>query len=116
MELAIGKYSGKKRLIAGLSSPHDDPAHVSVNELTDKDLCSMAYVRLDDASEAICRKEKGALMSKMDISDAFKIKSIKCAQWPYFCVKWTGLYYVFVRLVFGCCSSPRIFETLPQAI
>ena len=114
--LAIGKYSGKKRLIVDLSSPHDDPTHVSVNELIDKDSCSMAYVRLDDAIKAICCKGKGALMSKMDISDAFKIMPIKGAQWPYFCVKWIGLYYVFVRLVFGCRSSPRIFDTLSQAI
>ena len=37
-------------------------------------------------------------------------------QWPYFCVKWNCLYYVFVRLVFGCRFSLRIFDTLSQAI
>ena len=103
--LAIGKYSGKKRLIVDLSSPHDDPLHASINELIDKEACSMTYVRLDDAIKAICQVGKGALMSKMDISDAFKIMSIKGSQWPYFCVKWNSLYYVFVRLVFGCRSS-----------
>ena len=104
--LAIGKYSGKKRLIVDLSSPHDDPLHISVNDLIDKESCSMAYVKIDDAIKAICLKGKGALMSKLDISDAFKIMPIRSSQWPYFCVKWNGLYYVFVRLVFGCRSSP----------
>ena len=33
-----------------------------------------------------------------------------------FCVRWKTKYYVFVRLVFGCRSSPRIFETLSQAV
>ena len=37
--LAIGKYSGKKRLIVDLSSPHSDPDNVSINELIDKESC-----------------------------------------------------------------------------
>ena len=41
--LAIGKYSGKKRLIVDLSSPNDNPDHVSINDLIDKDSCSMTY-------------------------------------------------------------------------
>ena len=111
--LAIGKYSGKKRLIVDLSSPHEDPNHVSINELIDKDSCSMTYVKIDDAIKSICQYGKGALF---DISDAFKNLPIKSSQWPYFCVKWNHQYYVFVRLTFGCRSSPRIFDTLSQAI
>lgn len=114
--LAIGKYSGKKRLIVDLSSPHDDPNHVSINELIDKDLCSMNYVKIDDAVESIRYYGKGAVLTKHDISDAFKKIPIKGSQWPYFCVKWHGLYYVFVRLVFGCRSSRRLFDCLFQAI
>ena len=114
--LAIGKYSGKKRLIVDLSSPHDNPDHVSINDLIDKDSCSMTYVKIDDAIKSICRHGKGALLTKFDICNAFKNCLIKSCQWPYFCVKWNNLYYVFVRLVFGCRSSPRIFDTLSQAI
>ena len=33
-----------------------------------------------------------------------------------FCVKWNSLYYFYVRLTFGCRSSPIIFDTLSQAI
>ena len=76
----------------------------------------MTYVRVDDAIKAICVKGKGALMSKADISDAFKIMPIRSSQWPYICVKWDGMYYVFVRLVFGCRSSPHVFDTLSQAV
>lgn len=114
--IAVGKYSGKKRLIVDLSSPHEDPSNVSVNELIDKDLCTLSYVKIDDAIKAICRCGKGALLSKMDIANAFKNLPIKPTQWPFFCVKWSGKYYVFVRLVFGCRSSPRIFDSLSQAI
>ena len=55
-------------------------------------------------------------MCKIDIADAFKQLGIMPAQWPFFCVKWKHLYYVFVRLVFGCRSSPRLFDTISQAI
>lgn len=114
--LATGKYSGKKRLIVDLSSPHDDSQHFSVNELIDKDSCSLTYVKIDDAIQSICQYGRGALMCKIDIADAFKQLPIKPSQWPYFCVRWDKLYYVFVRLTFGCRSSPCLFDTLSQAI
>lgn len=99
-----------------LSSPHEDPSNVSVNDLIDKDSCSLTYVKLDDAIRAICQYGKGALMCKVDISDAFRQLPIRPCQWLFFCVKWEAKYYVFVRLVLGCCSSPRIFDTLSRAI
>lgn len=82
--VAVGKYSGKKRLIVDLSSPHDDLQNVSMNELIDKDSCSLTYVRFDDAIKAICRCGKGALLTKYDIANAFKICPIRADQWPYF--------------------------------
>jgi hypothetical protein len=36
-----GKYSGKKRLIVDLSSPHDSEEHSSINNLIDKEQCSL---------------------------------------------------------------------------
>ena len=86
--LTIGKYSGKKRLIVDLSSPHDDPSHSSINGLIDKESCSLTYVKLDDAIKAIQHCGQGALLCKMDIADAFKQLPIKSSQWPLFCVKW----------------------------
>ena len=114
--LAVGKYSGKKRLIVDLSSPHDDPLNSSDNDLIDKDSCRLSYVRIDDAIKAIQHYGRNALLCKIDISNAFKIMPIKSNQWPYFCVKWKDKYYVYVRLVFGCRSSPKIFDTLSQAL
>ena len=67
--LATGKYSGKKRLIVDLSSPHDDPYNVSINDLIDKDTCSLSYVKIDDAIKAIQQHGKGALLCKVDISN-----------------------------------------------
>ena len=35
--VAIGKYSGKKRLILDLSAPHNNPQHPSLHELINKE-------------------------------------------------------------------------------
>ena len=114
--IAIGKYSGKKRLIIDLSSPHKSKLHSSINELIDKDQCTLSYVRIDDALNKICEFGKGAILCKFDIKDAFKHCPIRKDQWHLFLVRWNGMYYVMTRLAFGCRSSPRIFDNLAQAL
>jgi hypothetical protein len=37
-------------------------------------------------------------------------------QWPLFCLKWESFYYFYVRLSFGCRSSPKIFDKFSKAI
>ena len=113
--IAEGKYSRKKRLILDLSAPHNDH-DISINDLIDKDQCSMSYVKIDDAIRIINKCGKGSFLCKFDISDAFKIIPIKPSQWPLFCMKWESSYYFYVRLSFGCRSSPIIFDTLSKGI
>ena len=67
-----GKYSGKKRLIVDLSSPHDGEEHSSINNLIDTEQCSLSYVRIDDAISAIKDFGRFSILNKVDISDAFK--------------------------------------------
>lgn len=114
--IAEGKYSNKKRLILDLSSPHNDDEHSSINDLIDKNNCSMSYVKIDDAIDIILRLGRNSWLCKYDISDAFKICPISPSQWPLFCIKWCEMYYFFVRLTFGCRSSPKIFDHVSQAI
>ena len=114
--VAIGKYSGKKRLIVDLSSPRDDPLHTSINELIDKDDFSLSYVRLDDALQAIKRAGRGAWLNKTDIVDAFKLMPVRPHLWPFYSVKWRDKYYCFCRLAFGSRSSPKLFDLLSQAV
>lgn len=113
--VAEGKYSFKKRLILDLSAPHNDAA-VSVNDLIDKDNCSMSYVKIDDAIKIIKKYGKGSKLCKFDIQNAFKLCPVIPSQWPLFCFKFEGQFYFFVRLAFGCRSSPRIFDNLSTAI
>ena len=113
--VAEGKYSKKKRLILDLSAPHndDDP---SINDLIDKASCSMSYVKIDDAIRIITSYGKGTKLCKFDIRNAFKICPVLPSQWPLFCFKWETFYYFYVRLSFGCRSSPKIFDNISSAI
>ena len=38
------------------------------------------------------------------------------SQWHIFGVKWRSKFYFSVKLTFGCRSSPRIFDTLSEAL
>uniref|UniRef100_A0A8W8L8Q0 C3H1-type domain-containing protein n=1 Tax=Magallana gigas TaxID=29159 RepID=A0A8W8L8Q0_MAGGI len=114
--IAERKYSKKKRLIVDLSAPHNNDAHPSINDLIDKDECSLSYVSIDDAIKCIKKFGKDALMCKTDISDAFKLIPILPSQYHLSCVKWRNQYYFYTRLAFGCRSSPKIFDQFSQAI
>ena len=111
-----GKYSGKKRLIVDLSSPHDGEEHSSINNLIDTEQCSLSYVRIDDAISAIKDFGRFSILNKVDISDAFKQLGIRKDQHYLYCIKWRKLCYYYVRLCFGSRSSPKIFDNLSVAI
>ncbi|XP_034554896.1 uncharacterized protein LOC117823776 [Notolabrus celidotus] len=113
--VATRKYSGKKRLIIDLSSPHG--SHVpSINSVIPAPDFSMQYATIDHAITLVRLAGIGAWLSKADITSAFKILPIQPAFWRYFGVRWKGAYYFAVRLTFGCRSSPKIFDSLSEAL
>ncbi|CAG2224015.1 unnamed protein product [Mytilus edulis] len=114
--VAEGKYNKKKRLIVDLSAPHEDPKNPSLNELIDKDEFSLQYVSIDDAIRTIKSLGFKSWLLKTDIADAFKVMPLSPMLWPFHGIKWDDRYYFFNKLVFGCRSSPKIFDTLSQAI
>lgn len=120
--IATGKYSGKKRLIVDLSSPHpnqvpgSDDLNVSLNNLIDKNEYSLSYVKVDDAIEIIQRLGPNCRLTKIDLQDAFKQIPIHPSMWPYHGVKWKGKYYFYCRLVFGSRSSPALYDQVGQAV
>ncbi len=113
--IATRKYSGKKRLIIDLSAPHNDAAQ-SVNSLIPLAPFSLFYATIDDAIKFIKKAGRGAWLSKADISDAFKVMPSHPSQWHLFGIKWQNKLYFSVRLTFGCRSSPKIFDTLSEAL
>ena len=65
------KNSDRWKLILDLSVPEGK----SVNDGIDHDLCSLSYVSIDNAVEAIVSNGKGAYLAKIDIQSAYRIAS-----------------------------------------
>lgn len=113
--VATRKYSGKKRLIIDHSSPHGSGTP-SINSLIPAPDFSMCYTSIDQAMALIRLAGRGAWLAKADITSAFKVLPIRPEFWRYFGVCWKGSYYFAVRLTFGCRSSPKIFDSLSEAL
>ena len=76
----------------------------------------MCYVKIDDAIRIIQSLGRGSWLCKFDIEDAFKILPIHPDLWHLYGIEWQRKYYFYTRLAFGSRSSPKIFDTLSQAI
>ena len=61
-----GHQTGKWRLIVDLSSPH-------VNDGIDSEVCTLSYIRVDDVAKTILALGRGALMTKVDIRNAYRL-------------------------------------------
>ncbi len=113
--IATGKFSGKKRLIIDLSSPHNSTVP-SINSLIPLDEFSLRYYDIELAVELIKIAGRGAWLAKIDITSAFKVMPIHPDSWHLFRIQWAEKFYFAVRLTFGCKSSPKIFDMLSEAV
>jgi len=65
----------------------------------------------------LCKGEhSSSWLIKTDITDAFKVMPLATRLWPCHGIKWEDKLNFFNKLVFGCRSSPKIFDTLSLAI
>ena len=103
-----GKYSGKQRLILDLSSPHTNKLRSSINDLLNKEDYALVYLKVNDAIKIVKLLGAKYSLSKCDVSDAFKNTPLNPETWHLFGFKWEDKYYFYIRLCFGCRSSPTI--------
>ncbi|KAL0152549.1 hypothetical protein M9458_052272, partial [Cirrhinus mrigala] len=109
------KILRQKRLIIDLSSPHNSP-FTSINSLIPLEEFSLHYHNVDQAITLIKEAGRGAWLAKVDITSAFKVMPIHPDFWHLFGIRWKNKFYFAVHLTFGCRSSPKIFDTLSEAI
>jgi len=103
----------KWRIIHDLSWP---TTH-SVNDGIPKELFSCTYDTLDRAISQLKLRGQGALMSKLDLSDAFRHILVRREDWELLGSTWqidingtpTTAYFVDAFLPFGLRSSPALF-------
>ena len=103
----------KWRIINDLSWP----AGHSINDGIPKELFSCNYDSLDHAISHLKLHGQGALMSKLDLSDAFRHILVRREDWELLGSTWqvdingtlTTAYFVDALLPFGLRSSPALF-------
>ncbi len=76
--------------------------------------CNMQLLTTPLPSSVWQATELGFL--KQNIISAFKVLPIHPDFWPFFGVCWKRAYNFSVRLMFGCRSSPKIFDSLSEAL
>ena len=118
ISIADKKYATvpKPRFVLDYSSPHENDEHASLNDLISKEEFSLTYTKIEEAVAIIQKLGKGSYLCKTDLTDAFKNIPVKEKYYPFQGFRWKGKYYFYTRLVFGCRSSPYIFDKLSKAI
>ena len=109
---SVPKKNGKLRIIHHLSAPEG----TSVNDFISRDDFSLSYITIDDAVKAIMEYGVGALLTKLDIRNAFRLIPVRPEDRPLLGICWEGLYYFESVLPFGLRSSPYIFDRVASAI
>ena len=107
----VPKHDGGWRIIYHLSAP----AGYSINDYIDPALYSLSYCSIDDAYAIINKLGPGALLSKIDLKDAFRLIPVCTADWNLLGIYWNN-YYIDTCLPFGLRSAPYLFNRLASAL
>ena len=103
---------GKWRLIVDLSAPEKS----SVNDGVDTSMCSLQYVRVEDAAREVAKQGYGAWMAKIDVQQAYRNVPIHPDDRWLLGMQWEGMIFVDTTLPFGLRSAPKIFTALADAV
>ena len=104
----LPKKDGGWRLITNLSSPLGD----SVNSHIDHNLCSVSYASFDQAIEMIQNLGQGALLRKMDLSNAFRLLPIHPSDFCLLGMFIDDSFYFDKCMPFGCSIACATFEKI----
>ena len=108
----VPKHDGGWRIIYHLSAPQN----FSINDFIDPPLYSLSYCTIDDAYRIINTLGPGALMSKIDLKNAFRLIPVRPKDWNLLGICWCHQFYVDTCLPFRLRSAPHIFNELSTSI
>ena len=103
---------GHWRLILDLSHPK----HFSINDGTDPQLCSLAYLTVHDAVQQVLNVGRGALLAKIDIKQAFRNAPVHPQDRHLLGMMWSDQLFIDTVLPFGLRSAPKIFCAIADAL
>ena len=108
----VPKHDGGWRVIYHLSAP----APHSINDYIDPDSYSLTYCTIDDAYSNINKLGPNALLSTIDLKDAFRLIPVRPEDWNLLGIQWHHYFYVDTSLQFGLRLAPFLFNRLSDAI
>ena len=100
------------RMIVDLSCPSGS----SVNDGIDPVLASIRYASVDNAVEIIRSLGPGALLTKFDLKDAYRLIPVHPTDHHKLGIIWEGATFVDRCLPFGLRSAPKIFSAVADAL
>ena len=115
------KPNGKARIIVDMSHPHSDTKDIpdipaSVNSGIDKEEFPAAMADTRDVLTLLHWVGSGAVFCKADWNQAYKHIAVRpedlCLQF----LQLGGRYFMERALVFGCCSSPGIYDRMAKLV
>ena len=65
-----------------------------MNDAIYQDLCSLAYISVDDAARAVTKIVRGAFLTKVDIKNAYNIVEVHPEDCLLMAMQFEGLLYV----------------------
>ena len=108
----VPKHDGGWRIIYHLSAPFAQ----SINDFIDPHAYSLSYCTIDDAYKILNQLGPGALMSKIDLKNAFRLIPVRPEDWNLLGICWRNKFFVDTCLPFGLRSAPYLFNQLSVAI
>ena len=95
-----------------LSSPEGD----SVNDGVDTELCSLQYVKVEDAAREVATQGHNTWMAKIDVQQAYRNVPIHPQDRWLLGMLWEDKIFNDTTMPFGLCSAPKIFTALADAV
>ena len=103
---------GKYCLIINLSAPQG----FSINDGVLTELCSLHYTSVGDAASLVKACGRGALMAKLDLSQAYRRDPVHQEDQFLLGLYWYSTYYIDTALPLGLRSAPKVFTALTNAL
>ena len=95
-------------MIVDLSHPKDK----SVNDGIPKNLCSLSYITIDDATWKVIELGPGTELAKIDVKGAFRLIPVNPLDHHLLAMEWKGGIYINTCLPFGLRSAPKLFNLM----
>jgi len=108
----VPKHDGGWQIIYHLSAPLSH----SINDFIDSQAYLLSYCTIDHAYKILNELGPGALMSKIDLKNTFRLILVRPEDWNLLGICWQNQFYVDTCLPFSLRSAPYLFKQLSITI